>query len=427
MTDTLTGTLHAIKFRPKELDNDYVIATLTTGETIKGEAPDSEFIIGSSYTFEGTWQLGREWQGKRQKEFAFKRFTRAEPATRRGLVFYLEKFCPGIGPTLANRIFDEFGEAAVKTLRTSPEEVASKIKGLDLETAQTASAELKKNVKFEETRIELAQLFQGRGFSKQLTSMSLKKWGVHAAARIKRDPFVLLVEEFPSAGFARCDRLYMDLGRKPGRLKRLMLCIWHQIRESMEGHTWFPAKQILEKLRRDASAGLEGIEIEAIQRADQRILKAVTLGVRAGWLMLRKTSEGIFIAEGRAAENEGIVAQHVARLLYQEEQPEVDDVLLLETAGKGEEIARQKELEAENRSSPPSPDENPEDIEELIRIGRQTGICQFCHRKLDNPESIRRGYGPTCASNRGLPWGDDGDGESDEGSMFVEQFEEVVQ
>jgi hypothetical protein len=424
MTDTLTGTLHTIKFRSKELDNDYVIATLTTGETIKGEAPDSEFIIGSSYTFEGTWQLGREWQGKRQKEFTFKRFTRAEPATRRGLVFYLEKFCPGIGPTLANRIFDEFRELAVKTLRTSPAEVADKVKGIDLETAQTAAKELQKNVKFEETRIELAQLFQGRGFSKQLTNMALKKWGIHAASRIKRDPFCLLVESFPSAGFARCDRLYMDLGRKPGRLKRLMLCIWHQIRESMEGHTWFPAKQILDKLRRDASAGLEDFSTDAVQKADQRILKAVSLGVRAGWLMLRRTSEGIFIAEGQAAENEGIVAMHVARLLYQEEQPEVEDVLLLETAGKGEEVFQRREEEQAESLKANRGDYGSEiPVETLIQIGKQTGVCQFCHRQLDNPESIRRGYGPTCAQNRGLPWGNDGE---EEGSMFVEQFEESV-
>lgn len=419
MADTLTGTLHRIKFRSKELDNDYVIATLTTGETVKGEAPDSEFIIGSSYTFEGTWGLGREWQGKREREFTFKRFTRAEPATRRGLVFYLEKFCPGIGPTLANRIFDEFEELAVKTLRTSPAEVAEKIPGLTLETAQAASEELQKNVKFEETRIELAQLLQGRGFSKNLTNMALKKWGIHAAARIRRDPFVLLVEGFPSAGFARCDRLYMDLGRKPGRLKRLMLCIWHQIRESMEGHTWFPAKQILEKLRRDASTGLEEFSRDAAQKADQKILKAVSLGVRAGWLALRKTQDGIFIAEGQAAENEETVARHVARLLFQEEQPEIEDVLLLETAGKGEEIAARREQEAKAIQS-----EDAEDIETLIRRGKQTGICQFCHRQLDNPESIRRGYGPTCGANRGLPWGDEGE-DSVNLSLFAGEEVEV--
>jgi hypothetical protein len=140
--------------------------------------------------------------------------------------------------------------------------------------------------------------------------------------------------------------------------------------------------------------------------------------------MLRKTSDGIFIAEGQAAENEGIVAHHVARLLYQEEQPEVEDVLLLETAGKGEEIFQRRGEEQARQNSSTSPDEDSEDIQEMIRIGRQTGICQFCHRKLDNMESIRRGYGPTCASNRGLPWGDDGE---EEGSMFVEQFEEVIQ
>jgi len=32
------------------------------------------------------------------------------------------------------------------------------------------------------------------------------------------------------------------------------------------------------------------------------------------------------------------------------------------------------------------------------------GKCCFCNRPLTVPESISRGYGPKCASDRGLPW-----------------------
>lgn len=34
-----------------------------------------------------------------------------------------------------------------------------------------------------------------------------------------------------------------------------------------------------------------------------------------------------------------------------------------------------------------------------------TGNCCFCNRKLDTPESTTAGYGPVCAKNFGLPWG----------------------
>lgn len=33
------------------------------------------------------------------------------------------------------------------------------------------------------------------------------------------------------------------------------------------------------------------------------------------------------------------------------------------------------------------------------------GICCFCNLPLSQPESIKRGYGPKCAKDRGLPYG----------------------
>ena len=44
-------------------------------------------------------------------------------------------------------------------------------------------------------------------------------------------------------------------------------------------------------------------------------------------------------------------------------------------------------------------------MEYLARVGRETGICCFCAALLEDPESVRRGYGPVCARNNGLPHG----------------------
>lgn len=48
--------------------------------------------------------------------------------------------------------------------------------------------------------------------------------------------------------------------------------------------------------------------------------------------------------------------------------------------------------------------ENPEKA--LRRYGKQTNICGICGRRLDNHVSVQLGYGPVCADNYGLPWGD---------------------
>lgn len=36
--------------------------------------------------------------------------------------------------------------------------------------------------------------------------------------------------------------------------------------------------------------------------------------------------------------------------------------------------------------------------------------CGFCGLKLTDPRSIKVGYGPVCANNHGMPWGDKDDG-----------------
>lgn len=40
-------------------------------------------------------------------------------------------------------------------------------------------------------------------------------------------------------------------------------------------------------------------------------------------------------------------------------------------------------------------------------LGILTDHCQFCGKQLSNEHSMFHGYGPTCAENYGLPWGDE--------------------
>ena len=40
------------------------------------------------------------------------------------------------------------------------------------------------------------------------------------------------------------------------------------------------------------------------------------------------------------------------------------------------------------------------------RYAHLTGNCCFCQRKLDDERSTSAGYGPVCAGNYGLPWGE---------------------
>jgi len=47
----------------------------------------------------------------------------------------------------------------------------------------------------------------------------------------------------------------------------------------------------------------------------------------------------------------------------------------------------------------------PISAEEAALFGHDAGQCVFCSLSLDDDRSVAMGYGPVCARNYGLPWG----------------------
>ena len=45
-------------------------------------------------------------------------------------------------------------------------------------------------------------------------------------------------------------------------------------------------------------------------------------------------------------------------------------------------------------------------VKAAAAYGHQTGACCFCNRELTDARSVGVGYGPICAGNYGLPWGE---------------------
>lgn len=340
----ITAEVLRERWRPPEPDSDYVVIE-TQIEGIKelvcviGNAPRGEIVSGLTYRFSGSWQDDRKdrFSGRVEKQFKFQWSVKAEPHSRYGLTNYLAKYAPGIGPVIANRLFDEFGSEAVKVLREFPEKAVAvaNVGGrqlLTLEKAEEAATKLKAMGKHEDTKIELATLFSGRGFPNSLAEQCIRVWGVLAPKRIARDPFSLLVRRLSGCGFARCNRLYEDLGLPLGRLKRQTICLWHSLRTDNEGHTWFPA----EHCRRS----LEG-SIGAVVTVN--FVRAIKLGLRSRWLAKRTDSEGrMWLAEYAKADNEKTVAERLAALLTEPITPpafqtEIDET----TAGRLSEIEDQ--------------------------------------------------------------------------------------
>lgn len=302
-----TGVIESVRWPIN--DSDFVIGsceptdTYPDGVRFCGNANPGEIILGVEYTFYGKW----DHHPKFGPQFKFRQYLKRQPASSHGLIKYLEKHAHGIGPKRALKLWDEYGPDAVKMLRTDPH-AAAFVMGVKFELTEIASNQLQALAEEEQTRIELTNLFAGRGFHGVLVDECIEKWGLLAPERVKRDPYCLLVEGLSGCGFNRCDRLYQDLGLNPSRLKRQVICLWHLIRSDSSGDTWIDAYAMKQRLG------------ELIGGVQVRAGKAIQIGVRSGWLALHRDGDGKpWLAEGKSAKNETYLAERIVELMGSEE------------------------------------------------------------------------------------------------------------
>jgi exodeoxyribonuclease V alpha subunit len=298
LTGAYAGRRHF--FRESDADESgLLIGILRNGETVRGHVESEDQLeLDAEYKFFGRWE-----QSKYGYQFVFDMFIRHIPHDRESLVAYLSATAARVGQATAEKLWEAFGHEAAKILTENPQLVAER-GVMSYSDAVAASESLRVEAKLQDTKIALHGLFNRRGFPRKLAAEVLRKWSVRAPARIRRDPFTLLVNRFPGCSFARCDRLYADLGHPPERLKRQGLAAWHAIASDRGGHTWLAVERAAEAI----AAQIAG--------TDPRPKDAIRLMLRAGWIAKRRDVDGrLWIAETAKAVQEFTVATRVKYLL----------------------------------------------------------------------------------------------------------------
>lgn len=278
-------------------DTRFMIGILESGECILGVIGDRDLIPGVEYRFLGKWE-GKDGEGY-GKQFKFETFLQVEPHSRRGVVEYLKRVAPGVGDVTAHKLCDLFGEnQCLSVLKRNPEKVAEVIPHLRNGKAQHTAEVLIKEEKFQETRIDLLDMFAGRGFPGSLIDECISRWGIHAAIRVKKDPFCLLTHEMPGCGFLRVDRLYGEMGNEPERITRRVICAWHSVREDRTGSVWIKWS--------DVSDGIKRLITNC-----PRVEIAIDIAVAAGWLAMECCDGEVYLAESIQAEHESKIAERL--------------------------------------------------------------------------------------------------------------------
>ncbi len=275
----------------------FFTAKLRTGESVVGNVDENGLDPGTTYRFLGRWTEHARYG----PQFQFDSLVEDTPADRAGVVQYLARMVRSITQAKAERLYDAYGEETIAVLRGDAVRVAE-----DGFMSPWAAAEVAKQLTAlhatERTTIDLFSLFAGKGFPRTAIKQCVGRFGARAAQIVRADPFKMLTADIAGVGFRRADKLYLELGLPPARLKRQMLAAWSALHDDSNGHTW----------------SIEGAARKAILAAvgagAARFKDAIAMGIRARWLATREDSR-LWITERSKAAAEERCALQLYRLM----------------------------------------------------------------------------------------------------------------
>ena len=233
----IEGTVEQVLYRNEQ--NGYIVLDLDTGG-------DYVTVVGEL----GTIEEGEELRltGKYVTHPKFGAQFRAEacerklPATETAILKYLSSgVIKGIGPTLAKRMVEEFGDKTLEVIENTPEDLI-KVKGMSAKKADEISQEFRRIFGIRALMIFLA----GYGVSPSVAVSAWKRWGQFAVEQIKANPYILCSQGI-ELEFSKAEEMAAKLEipkDSPGRI-RAGIC-YILTHNAFNGHTCLPEDRLKE-------------------------------------------------------------------------------------------------------------------------------------------------------------------------------------
>ena len=233
----IEGTVETVLFCNEQ--NGYIVLDLDTGG-------DYVTVVGEL----GTIEEGEELRltGKYVTHPKFGAQFRAEacerklPANETAILKYLSSgVIKGIGPTLAKRMVEEFGDKTLEVIENTPEDLV-KVKGMSAKKADEISQEFRRIFGIRALMIFLA----GYGVSPSVAVSAWKRWGQFAVEQIKANPYILCTQGI-ELEFSKAEEMAAKLEipkDSPGRI-RAGIC-YILTHNAFNGHTCLPEDRLKE-------------------------------------------------------------------------------------------------------------------------------------------------------------------------------------
>jgi exodeoxyribonuclease V alpha subunit len=286
---TLDAVLERITYANEE--TGYTVARVATDRssdllTVVGPLLGAQ--PGESLRLQGRWRSHPQYG----RQFEVEAYQTVLPATIQGIRRYLGSgLIKGIGPRMAERIVDHFGQATLQVIEQAPGRLVE-VPGLGPKRTQmiTAAWEEQRAIK------EVMVFLQGVGVSTSLAVRIYKSYRDQAIEVVRREPYRLAGEVW-GIGFKTADQIAQRLGIPHDSPQRVKAGLQFALSEAAEdGHCYLPETELVAK-----ATGLLGVDGELASRCLEELVAEegvvaeplpahVSLGVpegmgRAVWLV----------------------------------------------------------------------------------------------------------------------------------------------
>ena len=255
--EILQGTVAAVVYQ--NYDNGYAVLRLSCGGshvTVVGTIPMP--VVGEMLMVTGKWSSHSSFGKQFEAEF----LERMLPQSALEIQRYLAgRAIKGIGPVMAARIVEHFGDQTLLVLEREPEKLAL-VPGISLEKARSFGEEFRRQAGLR----QLMEFFTLHHLSTELAVRAYKLYGEQTVELLYDDPY-LLMDDGLDAPFNAVDRFAIELGIAADDPRRIEAGILFELHYNLgAGHTFLPRDKLIA-----ATAHVLTVEPEAVGEGLRRL------------------------------------------------------------------------------------------------------------------------------------------------------------
>ena len=258
--EILQGAISAVVYQ--NYDNGYAVLRLNVGGgqtvTVVGTIPLP--AVGERLMVTGKWSNHSSYGRQFEAEF----LERLMPQTSMEILSYLSsRVIKGIGPRMAARIVEHFGEETLLIMEREPLRLAE-VSGISREKAKTIGEEFRLQVGMR----QLMEFFALHHLPAELAVRTYKLYGDSTVELLYDDPY-LLMDEGLEAPFGAVDRFAIELGVAGDDPRRVEAGILFELNYNLTaGHSFLPEEKLVL-----ATGQLLSVDAEAVRQAVARLLE----------------------------------------------------------------------------------------------------------------------------------------------------------